>query len=94
MILKKTIRFVSYVLAFLGLGSAQSCKDDEPSGELCYRCTWTDTYDGDTYSYSDTFCFEDAQNYYPELTKTEFTQYIDYFESQYDDAVCKKKSLQ
>jgi hypothetical protein len=93
MILKKTIRFVSYALAFLGLGSVQSCKDDDPSGELCYRCTWTDTYDGDTYNYSDTFCFEDAQAYNPDLTKAEFEAYITLFKGEYD-ADCDKKSLQ
>lgn len=94
MIIKRAIRFFSYALAFLGLGSVQSCKD-EPTGELCYRCTWTYTYDAysDTESYQDTFCFEDAKSYFPGLTRAEFIEYINEFEDENDDGECKKKSL-
>ena len=92
MIIKKTIRFFSYGMAFLGLGSVQSCKDD-PAGDLCYRCTWSYTYNSETYDYSETTCFGDVKVNNPDLTKAEFEAYMTLFQSQYD-ATCKKKSLQ
>lgn len=90
--IKKAIKLVSYSLAFLGLGSVQSC-DDDPSGELCYRCTWQETYGDETYDYQSTICFDDAKTYLGEdLTKDEFIEYMEDFENEMD-ADCKKKEL-
>ena len=91
MIIKKMIRIAGYGLAFLGIGATQSCSDD-PSGELCYRCEWEDTYDGYTYDYRELFCFEDAKAYVPGITKDEFKELIEEFEDE-NDADCEKKEL-
>lgn len=71
--LKKTIRFSSYVLAFFGLGVAQSCGDDEKKVVECYECT---TPDEETYTY----CFADYKDY---MTRSQFEQFIKYIEDEY-----------
>jgi len=67
--MKKAIRYASYVLAILGLSSAEACKDDE--GDLCYACDGED-YNGDPID--ETFCFSDYKDDY---TKEEFIDYIE-----------------
>lgn len=75
--LKKIIRFSSYVLAFFGLGVAQSCGDDEKKVVECYECT----YDSYTYEY----CFADFKQY--GFTRSQFEQFIKDLESDgYDCA--------
>jgi len=78
MILKKTIRFASFAMVFLGLGGVSaSCSDDEE--DLCYKCT----YGGD----SETLCYDDYKDDY---TKAEFKEIIATFEDYFGD-ICKKK---
>jgi hypothetical protein len=68
--IKKTIRYTSYVLAFFGLSLLEACKDDE-DGDLCYECDGED-YNGDPIN--QTYCFSDFEDYY---TKEEFIDYIE-----------------
>jgi hypothetical protein len=72
--IKKTIRYTSYLLVLLGFGGT-SCGggDDEKKDFDCYECT----KDGDTYEY----CF----SYYKEnygWSRDEFEDYIDYLEGE------------
>jgi hypothetical protein len=77
MLLKRTIRFVSVVLAFFGFVAVEGCgKDDDD--DLCYVCTYTDY--GQTYK--DTYCFSDYKDY---LTREEFKSYYE------NDPDCKRK---
>lgn len=79
MILKRTIRYVSYFLALLSTSAlVGSCGDDEDD-DLCYKCT----YDGD----SETLCYSDYKDDY---TKEEFKEQIEFIET-YFDINCTKK---
>lgn len=84
MIIKRTIRYASYVLALFGVSAAQSCSDDEK--DLCYKCTYT--YEGDPISF--TVCFEDFKDEYEGATKADFQEFITTFEDDYN-ADCNKK---
>lgn len=78
MMLKRTIRYVSYFLALFSTSAVVgACGDDDD--DLCYKCT----YGGD----SETLCFSDYKDDY---TKAEFNEIIDYIED-YIGANCKKK---
>lgn len=77
--MKKTIRFTSYVLVLLGFTAAEGCKDDEKKKPDCYECT----YDTDTYEY----CFSDKTYW---STRAEFEAFIDMLEA--DDYVCVVKN--
>lgn len=70
MIIKRTIRYMSIAIAFLGLSSLEACKDDEPS-DLCYECDGEDYY-GDPID--ETLCFSD---YKDDMNKEEFTEFIE-----------------
>lgn len=78
MILKRTIRYVSYFLALFSTSAVVGACGDDDDGDLCYKCT----YGGD----SETFCFSDYKDDY---TKEEFKDQIAYFEDYGAD--CKKK---
>ena len=80
--MKKTIRFASYMLVLLGFGAAEGCGDDEKK-DLCYECI---DLNGETYDY----CFAQYKSYYPGATKDDFiNNYIaDYIAQGY---VCTKK---
>lgn len=76
--MKKTIRYASYLLAFVGLGAVEGCggDDEEEKKDVeCYECT----YDSDTYVY----CFEDKEYW---NTRSQFEAFIEYLEE--DGYVC------
>jgi hypothetical protein len=83
MLLRKTIRFASYILVSLGFIAVEGCSKDD--GDLCYRCTYT--YDGDTET--DTFCYEDYKGQYGIESKDDFRDAIAELEDAGYD--CKKK---
>lgn len=82
MIIKRTIRYMSIAIAFLGLSSLEACKDDEPS-DLCYKCDGEDYY-GDPID--ETYCFSDYKDDY---TKEQFIAFIEFGNSY--GASCEKK---
>ena len=81
MIIKRTIRYASYLLAFFGLSTLGACKDDEPK-DLCYEC------DGDVYGtpIDETLCYADYKDDY---SKEEFTEMIEILNDY--GASCSKK---
>ncbi len=82
MIIKKAIRYASYLLVFFGLTSIEACKDDD-DGDLCYKCDGED-YNGDPIN--ETYCFSDYKDDY---TKAEFNELIEYMNDY--GASCSKK---
>jgi len=82
MMMRKTIRFVSYALTFLGLGAVQvSCSSNGDEADLCYKCT----YDGDNY----TVCFDDYKDEYGG-SQNDFEDWIDSY-WRADGYTCTKK---
>jgi hypothetical protein len=81
--IKRTIRFVSYLLAPLGMIAVDGCSKDDD--ELCYKCTYT--YGGD--SYTESICYDYFKKYYGG-SKEDFKDYID-SEWVDDGWTCKKK---
>jgi len=85
--IKKTITFASYALAFLGITTNTGCSKDD---DLCYKCT-------DAYDQSYTYCFDDFKNddYFKEYfcggscSEDEFKAYIAMLEG--DGYNCTKK---